>query len=613
MNDMTAMSIRTNTTHNRISNNNNSIPSSLEELELQPVPTSEEDVPNTAKHFNDHNYSTSQSNDVDHHHAAIATATIKDHKYSNTYADDDEDEGDDEDWKTKDHSMLNDVTMYSNRSSSGSILYDKIYDWMFPYNVPRALQLLRWENLAVPTCYLLVGVLQGLSGPLMNVYPLDLGATEAQQATVSSLRSLPATFKLLFGFWSDNYKLFGYRRKSYMALGWLTASLSMIALLAFSNTSNHYNNTDNSDPPSIGLLSITFLLFGTGFWFADVMGDSIVAEKAKLEPLERRGSLQSTCYACRFFGLMIAAPLSTVIYSSRGPRNVIMLLATLPLLILPVVYMFQEQYNRAVKSPSEQCKEIWGTVCSRAVWQPMGFVYLYNLLQVGNVAWREFLKTVLGFSSNQLNTLLIVAYVLLYLGILAYKYYFIKWSWRAVYIWTTLLNGFFSALQILLIQGITFGIPPFWFALGDDAFADFIGGIQFLPTTIMMVHLCPRGSEGASYAMFTTVNNSALTLSSAIGTMLLPIWDVSKETMAAGDLSGMTNLTVLTTALQVSGVFFVFLLPRTKEDLVQLGVGASSRSTIGGAIFLAITFLSILYAIVVGMLNIIAPGWMGES
>lgn len=222
-------------------------------------------------------------------------------------------------------------------------------------------------------------------------------------------------------------------------------------------------------------------------------------------------------------------------------------------------------------------------------------------------------KTVLGFSSNQLNTLLIVAYVLLYLGILAYKYYFIKWSWRAVYIWTTLLNGFFSALQILLIQGITFGIPPFWFALGDDAFADFIGGIQFLPTTIMMVHLCPRGSEGASYAMFTTVNNSALTLSSAIGTMLLPIWDVSKETMAAGDLSGMTNLTVLTTALQVSGVFFVFLLPRTKEDLVQLGVGASSRSTIGGAIFLAITFLSILYAIVVGMLNIIAPGWMGES
>lgn len=118
-------------------------------------------------------------------------------------------------------------------------------------------------------------------------------------------------------------------------------------------------------------------------------------------------------------------------------------------------------------------------------------VYLYNLLQVGNAAWREFLKTVLGFTANQLNTILICAYVLLYLGILAYKYYFIRWSWRAVYISTTLLNGVFSFLQILLIQGITFGLSPFLFALGDDAMAELIAGIQFLPTTIMMVHLCP--------------------------------------------------------------------------------------------------------------------------
>ena len=63
---------------------------------------------------------------------------------------------------------------------------------------------------------------------------------------------------------------------------------------------------------------------------------------------------------------------------------------------------------------------------------------------------------------------------------MAYKYYFIKWSWRSVYIFTTLINGFLSALQVLLIQGITFGLSPFIFALGDDVFADFISGIQFL-------------------------------------------------------------------------------------------------------------------------------------
>lgn len=175
------------------------------------------------------------------------------------------------------------------------------------------------------------------------------------------------------------------------------------------------------EPPSIPFLSFSLLMFGTGFWFADVMGDSIVAEKAKLEPESSRGHLQSTCYACRFFGLMIAAPLSTVIYSSYSPRAVVVLMAGLPASIVPLVYSLKEARNVPVASTKDQCGEIWNTVCSRAVWQPMGFVYLYNVLQVGNAAWKQYLSTVLGFTSNQLNTLLIVAYVLLWVGIMAYK------------------------------------------------------------------------------------------------------------------------------------------------------------------------------------------------
>lgn len=180
-----------------------------------------------------------------------------------------------------------------------------------------------------------------------------------------------------------------------------------------------------------------------------------------------------------------------------------------------------------------------------------------------------------------------------------------------MYIGTTLLNGVFSILQVFLIYGITFGLNPFWFTLGDDAFAEFISGIQFLPNTIMMVHLCPSGSEGASYAMFTTVNNSALTLSSALSTQLLKIWDVSKTAFQAGEFSGMINLTYLTTISQVAALAFVGLLPHYKDDLVELG--NSARSTIGGTIFLGVTFSSIAYALTIGVLNIVAPGWNGES
>ena len=133
--------------------------------------------------------------------------------------------------------------------------------YLHPPTKPRAVQLFRLENLAIPACYFLVGALQGLSGALMNVYPLDLGATEAQQVTVAALRSLPASFKLVYGFISDGHPLWGYRRKSYMVCGWTVAGISMV-FLALPAT------------PSIPYLSLCYFMFGLGFWYADVMADS---------------------------------------------------------------------------------------------------------------------------------------------------------------------------------------------------------------------------------------------------------------------------------------------------------------------------------------------------
>jgi hypothetical protein len=125
----------------------------------------------------------------------------------------------------------------------------------------------------------------------------------------------------------------------------------------------------------------------------------------------------------------------------------------------------------------------------------------------------------------------------------------------------------------------------------------------------MMVHLCPVGSEGASYAMFTTVHNAALILNQSVSTLLLGIWDVSKAALQAGEIVGMVNLTYLTTALQLSGVLFVGLLPHYKEDLLAI----KGHSSVGGFIFLFVTFFSVGYSVFVSLMNIIRPGWMGES
>ncbi len=102
----------------------------------------------------------------------------------------------------------------------------------------------------------------------MNVYPHFLGATEAQQITTTSIRQIPASFKLLFGFVSDNVPLFGYRRKLYMLVGWMMSSLSMLALIMFTNLNCVEVHSDNEvgdypslapakGAPSISLLSLS--------------------------------------------------------------------------------------------------------------------------------------------------------------------------------------------------------------------------------------------------------------------------------------------------------------------------------------------------------------------
>lgn len=454
--------------------------------------------------------------------------------------------------------------------------------------------------------------------PLLNVYPLDLGATEAQQTTIASMATLPAAFKILYGFVSDNVLLCGYRRKSYMLLGWLLAFLIMAALTSRADLTLTYDSaTGEAIPPihapSLTNLSFSFFLYGTSLWWADVMADSLVAQKARLEPDHRKGELQSSCYAARFFGMMVSAPVSTYLYSHNGPGSVIACLKVIPLSMVPLIYFLREERLLHVIPTETQLAEIWRSVCSRSVWQPMAFVYIFNLLQVSNGAWRQFLKTVLNFDASMLNDLLVASYVLLSVGTMFYKYFLLKTSWRLVYRVCIILNAFFSILQLLLIRGNTFGLSPFVFAFSDESLAEFVDGIQFLPVTIMMAALCPPGSEGASYAMFTTISNSGKMISPALSSLLLGIWDTSKEAFERGDLDGLYNLSVLTTVIQLSPILILNWFPGSRLELKELGKKPYSGSRIGGALFLLILFLSMACTLSVGILNILKPGWSGGS
>jgi hypothetical protein len=95
--------------------------------------------------------------------------------------------------------------------------------------------------------------------------------------------------------------------------------------------------------------------------------------------------------------------------------------------------------------------------------------------------------------------------------------------------------------------------------------------------------------------------------------VLLSIWDVSKETLESGQLSGLFNLSVLTTIIQMTPIVLVGWLPHSREELGELNAKPYSGSNWGGAAFLLILVGSMAYTLTVTILNITRPGWSGGS
>ncbi|CAM9881879.1 unnamed protein product [Discosporangium mesarthrocarpum] len=259
----------------------------------------------------------------------------------------------------------------------------------------------------------------------------------------------------------------------------------------------------------------------------------------------------------------------------------------------------------AVERMRLQSQEVFSALTQRAVYVPCMVIFLYNVLQVPNAAWRSFLVEGLGFTSYELGLLSICGSLFASAGLLAYKRWFFNTSWRQIYFWATLLVSVFSVLQILLILrvNIKWGISDLAFSLGDDAIADFVQSIQFLPLVQMYISMCPDGAEGTTYAILTTLANVAGAAAYNLGTLATGLWDVSNQTLSEGNFGGMWRLTLLTSLIQPVPLLLIRYLPGSKEEqyaLQQCGV----RHSWGGVVLLTVLFVSLFWTVVLSLVEI---------
>ncbi|RHZ01677.1 hypothetical protein DYB26_009349, partial [Aphanomyces astaci] len=164
------------------------------------------------------------------------------------------------------------------------------------------------EVLALLSQYVAVGLLYGalpnLAYPLFTAY---FHLTGAEYNSATALVSFGWTLKVFVGMLSDCVPICGYRRKSWMIVGWTLCCACMV-VLGIKDHGPSYTTllaTNNSALASSSLgdhgayVAILFAAATVSFIIADVPADALVVEVAQREPVASRGRMQSLIYTTR--------------------------------------------------------------------------------------------------------------------------------------------------------------------------------------------------------------------------------------------------------------------------------------------------------------------------
>ncbi|OQR90890.1 transmembrane protein, partial [Thraustotheca clavata] len=276
-----------------------------------------------------------------------------------------------------------------------------------------ALSLVSREALTLFAHYLAIGIIYGmlpaLQLPVFNNY---LRMEGYQTSAYSVLIILGWTLKTFFGMLSDCFPIRGYRRKSYMLLGWTVAAICFgvmgfypfpdpycdaKAIKCPSKTPSVSNLTRdgllkyyNFDAPDQGSLFIVLSVVASfGYVMAACAAGGMVVEYAQREPIATRGRTQTTLYVMKYFGTIFAQLI--VAFTLNGKRyggdfNFSISVSTMYLICFaPCVFLLfcTVLVLTEVKSEGVLLKEwaanFWDLLQTRVMWQVCWFKFIHGI------------------------------------------------------------------------------------------------------------------------------------------------------------------------------------------------------------------------------------------
>eukprot|EP00287_Rhodomonas_sp_CCMP768_P011516 CAMPEP_0196732578 /NCGR_PEP_ID=MMETSP1091-20130531/11949_1 /TAXON_ID=302021 /ORGANISM="Rhodomonas sp., Strain CCMP768" /LENGTH=427 /DNA_ID=CAMNT_0042075873 /DNA_START=1 /DNA_END=1284 /DNA_ORIENTATION=+ len=392
--------------------------------------------------------------------------------------------------------------------------------------------------------------INGMSGLAVSYFFKNtLKVEPATLSSISSITALPWTCKPLYGFVSDAFPIFGYRRKPYLLLAGIFGSISWFLMAKYVTT--------------VVTAAVCMTIGSAAIAVANVIAEALVVERSRGETQEYASRLQSIIYAGQAVGGIIAAWAGGYLLTFMSDQQVFLLVASFPLSLIVIAFVVPEQRFHGDELAeraqiSTRLQALWDAFRKPEIWRPCAFIFLLNATPATGATWFYFYTDVLKFSSSFLGTIGVVGACCTLLGVFVFDATLKQAPFRPVFLWSTIVSTALGLSQLLLVfrWNVAMGIPDSLFCLGESAVLSIVGWICTMPVLVLAARLCPEGMEGTMYALIMSINNLGGIVGSQLGAVLTTYLGVTEH-----DLDNFWLLVLICNLSTVLPLVFIAFVP----------------------------------------------------
>ena len=339
---------------------------------------------------------------------------------------------------------------------------------------------------------------QGIGGmsdlAVSYFYKNTLAVDPATLSTVMSLVAIPWTIKPLYGFLSDGWPIFGYRRKPYIIIAGAVGSASWFSMAVLVN--------------DVWFGFACLFLGSMALAVTNVIAEGMLVEKSRGQTQEFASHLQAFVHGAQAVGGIIAAYFGGFLLSYLADRHVFMLCCLFPLTLILVAFASDEERFEgdvtAIRADmGGKLAELFEALKNPQIYKPVAVVFMLNGTPNTGSTWFYFYTSELHFTSSFMGTINVVGAICSLGGVVIFGKFLANTPFRPILIWSTIISTVVGLSQLILVfrwnQGF---VPDGAFCVGESAILSVLGWINTMPILVLAARLCPIGMEATMYAQF---------------------------------------------------------------------------------------------------------------